>query len=393
MVKKNPNFSKLPPSYLFPEIQRKKQAYIEQYPDKNVISLGIGDTTQPISSYITKEISQKALGLSTLEGYTGYGPEQGCQVLRKMIADTFYRGIINPDEIFVSDGAKCDTGRLLNIFNSDLTIAVQDPTYPVYVDTSVITGLTNNIIYMPCLAENNFFPNLENIEHVDLIFFCSPNNPTGTVATRKQLEQLVAFALDRKAFILFDSAYSFFIKDENLPLSIYEIEGANKVAIEISSFSKIAGFTGLRLGWTVVPKELTFEDGTSVLQAWNRVTTTFFNGASSLAQAGGIAALQSEGLNEIRKVRNYYLENALLIKETFDSLGFKTYGGVNSPYIWVDFSPRTSWEMFDELLHNTQIITIPGKGFGPSGEGYLRFSAFAQREHILESMARISYCY
>lgn len=392
MAKKNANFAKLPDNYLFPEIQRKKEAYLDKFPNNNLISLGIGDTTQPLSQHITDAICEAAQKLATPEGYSGYGPEQGCARLRRLIAETFYAGMIQPDEIFVTDGAKCDTGRLLHLFGSNLTIAVQDPAYPVYVDTSIICG-QSHIVYMPCLAENDFFPDLDRIDAVDLIFFCSPNNPTGSVATREQLQRLVAFALERQAFIIFDSAYSFFITEDHLPRSIYEIAGAEKVAIEIGSFSKLAGFTGLRLSWSVVPKAVLFGDGSSAHQAWNRIITTFFNGASTLSQAGGIAALQHDGLKDLALTRDFYLENASLIRETFESLGFKAYGGTNSPYIWVNFSPGTSWEMFDEFLSKTQIITTPGSGFGPSGEGYLRFSAFAPREAILESMARVSSLY
>jgi len=389
MAKKNENFDKLPLNYLFPEIQRKKQAYLNTFPDSQLISLGIGDTTQPLPESITGAICETSKAFSTLKGYRGYGAEQGLSALRQMIAKTFYNELVEPDEIFISDGAKCDTGRLLQLFAKGQTIAVQDPSYPVYVDTSVISGLANKIHFMPCLPDNDFFPNLDINENIDLIFFCSPNNPTGAVASKKQLEQLVAFALERNALIIFDAAYSFFIKDEH-PRSIYEIKNADQVAIEINSFSKMAGFTGLRLGWSIIPKNLKFDDGSSIHQAWNRITTTFFNGASYLTQMGGVAALQTQGMKELAKTRDFYLKNAHLIKETLKNLRIDAYGGTNCPFVWADFSPKTSWEMFDELLYNTQTVTIPGSGFGASGEGFLRLSAFAQRKDILDALERIS---
>jgi LL-diaminopimelate aminotransferase len=390
MVKKNPNFSKLATNYLFPEIQKKRKAFLEKFPGEKIISLGIGDTTQPLSLFITENISKAANGLATVHEYSGYGPEQGHPQLRKMIAETFYKGFMQPDEIFISDGAKCDTGRLLNIFGKGLSIAVQDPTYPVYVDTSILTGQAGKIVYMACSAENDFFPDLQNLDPVDIIFFCSPNNPTGSTATKEQLRKLVDFALERKALLIYDAAYSFFIKDNQFPRTIFEIEGADQTAIEISSFSKLAGFTGLRLSWTAIPRKVLFEDGSTLHQAWNRITTTFFNGASNLSQVGGIAALQDKGLKDLEKTRDYYLKNADLIRETFQSLGYKAYGGVNAPYVWVDFHPKKSWEMFDELLNNTQVISVPGSGFGPAGEGFLRFSAFGYRENVLEALARIT---
>ncbi len=390
MVKKNPELGKIAANYLFPEIQRKKRAYLEKNPDRKIISLGIGDTTQPISPFIAEQISKSASGLSTPQGYSGYGPEQGVSELRERIAERFYQGRIHPEEIFVSDGAKCDTGRLFNLFGKGLRVAVQDPTYPVYVDTGIISGQDTKILYMPCTAENDFFPDLDALSKCDILFFCSPNNPTGAAATKDQLKRLVEFAAQRQLVLIYDAAYSSFIKEKDKPRSIYEIDGADKVAIEISSFSKLAGFTGLRLGWTVIPKKVLFEDGSSLHQAWNRITTTFFNGASVLAQIGGIATLQETGWQEIARTRDYYLENAALIKQTFDRLGFRAHGAVNAPYVWVDFAPLRSWEMFDTLLENTQVISVPGSGFGPSGEGYLRFSALGRRDELTVALERIS---
>jgi len=390
MVKSNQNSQQLAPHYLFPEIQRRVQELEQSGVSQRLISLGVGDTTHPIPKRITEKMSEAAHLLSTAEGYIGYGPEQGSLRLRKLISETFYAGKITPEEIFISDGAKCDIGRLLHLFHPNLTVAVQDPTYPVYVDSSVLSGHAKKILYLPCGPENGFFPNLKSCESVDLIYFCSPNNPTGSVATKEQLEHLIHFALERRAVILFDSAYAFFIKDKNLPFSVYSIPNAKKVVIEIHSFSKLAGFSGLRLGWTVVPKEMVLEDGAPAHCAWKRLTTTFFNGASSLSQAGGIAALSSEGLQELKQIRDFYLENALLIKETFKSLGLPAYGGMNSPYVWVDFSPKKSWDAFEDVLYQSGVISVPGRGFGPGGEGYLRFSAFAKRENVLEALARLT---
>lgn len=389
MVKRNENFLRLAESYLFPEIQKRKREYQALFPEAALINLGIGDTTQPLSAGITESLIEKARALVTREGYVGYGPEQGLPLLRQRIAETFYQGRILPEEVFVSDGAKCDTGRLLQMFSKDLVIAVQNPTYPVYIDTSVISGLVRKIHLLSCTPENGFFPDLEISGPVDLIFFCAPNNPTGATATHSQLEKLVAFAKEKKACILFDAAYAFFIRDPTLPRSIYEIPGAEEVAIEIQSFSKMAGFTGLRLGWSVVPKALSFEDGSSMHQAWTRVTTTFFNGASCLAQAGGVAVLSPEGLSEMGKIRDFYFENATLIKEAFENLGIPCYGGDHSPFIWADFRPKTSWEAFEEFLHQRQVVSIPGQGFGSAGEGFLRFSALGQREELLEALSRI----
>lgn len=391
MVKKNPGFALLAPNYLFPEIQKKKLAFSEKYPSKRLISLGIGDTTQPIIPFIAEKISHAAALLSTREGYVGYGPEQGNLKLRKKIGERFYNGRFSPDEIFVSDGAKCDTGRLFQLFGKNLKVAVQDPTYPVYVDTGIISGQGVEIIYMPCTAENDFFPDLSSLPEVDILFFCSPNNPTGQAATKKQLERLVEFALRRQLIVIYDAAYSSFIESKDVPRSIFEIEEAEKVAIEINSFSKFAGFTGIRLGWTVIPKSLRYEDGSSINQAWTRIMTTFFNGASMLAQEGGIAVLEEEGWSGVKKSREYYLENASLLKNAFESLGFNTYGGVDAPFIWVDFSPKKSWEMFDALLEEAQVISVPGSGFGKAGEGYLRFSALGSKEEIVKALERISH--
>ncbi|KAF3362959.1 LL-diaminopimelate aminotransferase [Chlamydiales bacterium STE3] len=398
MVKRNPSLLKLHSSYLFPEIARRKEALLEKNPDAKIISLGIGDTTEPIPFSIVEGLKNGAIELGVSSSYKGYGPEQGYSILREKIAEVVYHNQLRPDEIFVSDGSKCDIGRLQLLFGSDVTMAVQDPSYPAYVDTSVACGQTgafnqekglyDGIVYLNCRPENDFFPELN--FQADVIYFCSPNNPTGAVATKEQLTQLVAYTKKIGAILIFDAAYAYFIQDPKLPKSIYEIEGAEEVAIELNSFSKMAGFTGVRLGWAVVPKALKYDDGTSVHQDWQRIATTFFNGASNIAQAGALKALDEEGLKEIRKQLDHYLVNAQKIKETFLRLGYRCFGGEHSPYVWVQFPGRKSWDAFSELLESKHIVTTPGSGFGPAGEGFLRFSAFAKKEAVDEAIERLS---
>ncbi|MAG91655.1 LL-diaminopimelate aminotransferase [Candidatus Woesearchaeota archaeon] len=399
MVKRNPNLAKLQSGYLFPEIEKRKKEFISKNPNAKIISLGIGDTTEPITPRIVKGLSKAVSDLGTKEGYGGYGAEQGLSELREKIAAKLYNGLIQGNEVFVSDGAKPDTGRLQVLFGNKVTIAVQDPSYPVYVDSSVILGQTGNynekstnfdgIEYMKCNPQNDFFPDLANTKRTDLIFFCNPNNPTGAVATKEQLQQLVDFARKNKSIIIYDSAYSQFISDENLPRSIYEVEGAKDVAIEISSFSKSIGFTGVRLGLTIIPNQLKYEDGTQVRKDWNRIMTTIFNGASNIVQHGGLAALDNAGLKEMKQTVSYYLENARIIRKTLEKLGYEIYGGVNSPYIWTRIPGKNSWKAFEEILNQAHIVTTPGVGFGPSGEGFIRFSAFGHREDIKEAVKRI----
>ncbi|PQM42755.1 LL-diaminopimelate aminotransferase chloroplastic isoform X1 [Prunus yedoensis var. nudiflora] len=366
------------------QIARRKAAHLQKYPDAQVISLGIGDTTEPIPEVITSAMAKRSHALSTLEGYSGYGAEQGEKPLRAAIASTFYDNLdIEEDDIFVSDGAKCDISRLQVVFGSNVTMAVQDPSYPAYVDSSVIMGQTGeyqkavekygNIEYMRCTPENGFFPDLSTVARTDIIFFCSPNNPTGSAATREQLTQLVQFAKDNGSIIVYDSAYAMYMSDDN-PRSIFEIPGAKEVAIETSSFSKYAGFTGVRLGWTVVPKQLLFSDGFPVAKDFNRIVCTCFNGASNISQAGGLACLSSEGLKAMHEVIGFYKENTNIIVETFESLGFKVYGGKNAPYVWVHFPGRSSWDVFSEILEKTHVVTTPGSGFGPGGEGFVRIA-------------------
>ncbi|KAG0462507.1 hypothetical protein HPP92_020983 [Vanilla planifolia] len=399
-VSRNTNMAKLQAGYLFPEIARRRVAHTSKYPDAQVISLGIGDTTEPIPEVITSAMAKRALALSTVEGYSGYGAEQGDKELRSVVASTYYGDLgIREGDIFVSDGAKCDISRLQLLFGANVKIAVQDPSYPAYVDSSVIMGQTSlfqkdlekygNIEYMRCTPENDFFPDLSTISRADVIFFCSPNNPTGSAASREQLMKLVQFAKDNGSIIVYDSAYAMYITDDR-PRTIFEIPGAKEVALEISSFSKYAGFTGVRLGWTVIPKELLFSDGFPVAKDFNRIVCTSFNGASNIVQAGGLACLSPDGLKAMRDVVNFYQENTDILVDTFSSLGFDVYGGKNAPYVWVHFPGRSSWDVFAEILEKTHLVTTPGSGFGPGGEGFIRVSAFGHRENILEASRRLT---
>jgi len=400
MVKRNEHLRKLNSNYLFPEINLRKKHFQEANPQAKLISLGIGNTTEPIPDCIGAALERAAQQLKTREGYSGYGPEQGIAELRQRIAEICYKGVIKADEIFISDGSKCDIGRLQWLFGSQATMAVQDPTYPVYVDGSVIAGLTGSydtktggypgIVYMPCLPENGFFPDFNKVPKTDLIYFCSPNNPTGAVATRDQLTKLVNFAKANRSIIIFDAAYSSYIVDPDLPRSIFEIEGADEVALETNSFSKIAGFTGVRLGWTVVPEKLKFEDGSSVRADWNRLTSTIFNGASNISQWGGLAVLDSQGMKAVSGLVSFYLENAQIIRNALEKRNLEVFGGVNAPYLWVRFPKRKSWDVFQELLEKKHVVTTPGLGYGPSGEGFIRFSAFGHREDILQAAERLA---
>jgi len=401
MAKINTNYDKLSASYLFSEIAKRTKAFIEKNPGTDVLRLGIGNTTQPLPKSIIRGLNLGVNKLSNIKTYTGYGDEQGDTRLRKAIAD-FYKKldvVIDPMEVFVSDGAKTDSANIQSIFGEKNIVAVCDPVYPVYVDSNVISGRTGaytngkykGFVYMPCTEDNGFFPKLPK-QKVDLIYICSPNNPTGAVATRKQLKNLVDYARDKKAIIIFDAAYSSYIKDKDLPRSIYEIKGAKKCAIEINSFSKSAGFTGVRLGWTIVPMDLVCENAEKVKinALWNRRQTTMFNGASNIAQEGGLCALSKEGQKECLAIVNYYMENAKIIKKGLAKIGLKVFGGENAPYIWLKTPKKmTSWEFFDKLLNETHVVGTPGSGFGPHGEGYFRLSAFGQRENVEKAVKSI----
>ncbi|XWS15054.1 hypothetical protein CRYUN_Cryun35bG0061500 [Craigia yunnanensis] len=402
-VPRNVNLEKLRSGYLFPEISRRESEHMQKNPDASLIRLGIGDTTQPIPDIITLAMAEQVHSLSTIKGYRGYGDEQGNMALRKAIAGKIYQDMgIKPDEIFVSDGAQCDISRLQMLLGSNVTVAVQDPSFPAYIDSSVIVGQAGeleeetakygNIIYMNCGPENNFFPDLSTTPRTDIIFFCSPNNPTGHAASWQQLKQLVAFAKANGSIIVYDSAYAAYITDES-PRSIFEIPGAKEVAIEISSFSKFAGFTGVRLGWTVVPEELLYCNEFPIIKDFNRIVCTCFNGASNIAQAGGLACLSTDGYQALCNVIDYYNENAKILIDAFSSLGLNVYGGENAPYIWVHFPGLSSWNVFSEILEKTNIVTVPGKGFGPGGEEHIRVSAFGRREHILEASRRLKILY
>jgi LL-diaminopimelate aminotransferase len=401
-VARNPHFAKLQGGYLFPEIGRRRSAFVAEHPElaDRIISLGIGDTTQPIPEHILGGLVNGAAKLGTTEGYTGYGAEAGVRDLREKIAAACYGSTpITADEVFVSDGAKCDIARLQLMFGNGVVSAVQDPSYPVYVDTSVMLGQTgtiddatgqfDGIVYMPCAKEDGFFPNLDAVPRADVYYFCSPNNPTGAVATRAQLEALVARAKSDGSILVFDAAYAPFIRTPGVPTSIFEIDGATECAIEVNSFSKYAGFTGARLGWTVVPDALTFKDGSKVRDDFNRVMTTCFNGASNVVQQGGLACLDPEGRKEIDTLIDYYLGNAEILRGLADDLGLDYCGGVDSPYVFVDLKGKSSWKTFNTILEQAQVVTIPGAGFGPGGEGYLRFSAFAPRDACVEARKRI----
>ncbi len=389
MTKRNPNFSRLQDLYLFPAIARRKQLYLEQHPQANIISLGIGDTTEPIPSPIIQGFIQQAAQLGTSAGYNGYGPEQGQKTLRDAVAVHYYQEVISPDEIFISDGAKCDIGRLQMLFGPDCTVAVQDPAYPVYVEGSLLQGV-HKVLPLPCLPENNFFPDLNAAKEADLIYFCSPNNPTGAAATRSQLGELVAFAKQNRKILIYDAAYANFIQDSEIPKTIYDIPGAREVAIEVSSFSKIAGFTGVRLGWTIVPEELQYEDGQSVKKDWKRLISTIYNGASNIAQHGGIALFSPEAQAELRQLAQFYMGNAKILKEALKKVCRRVYSGDNAPFLWAHFPGQTSWDLFEYFIQKAELLTVPGSGFGPSGEGFLRISAFGHREQILAAAERIA---
>lgn len=370
------------------QIGRRRRAHQEKNPDARIISLGIGDTTEPIPEYIAEALSKTSTSLSTREGYKGYGDSQGIYALRESISANIYGHEVSFDEVFISDGAKCDLGRLQMLFGGHTSVAVQDPAYPVYIDGSIIQGV-ETIVPMACTPENDFFPDLEALQRTDLIYFCSPNNPTGATGTREQLEQLVAFAKKNKSIIIFDAAYANFIQDPSLPKSIYEIEGAKQVAIEIGSFSKLAGFTGVRLGWTVVPNELEYDDGSSVKADWNRLVSTVFNAASYISQIGGCAVLNPKGMEEVNKLAKFYMENAKILKSTLEELDYDVFGGDHAPYLWVCTKGQKSWDTFHHFLEQYHLITTPGSGFGPSGEGFIRLTAFGKRQDILTAVERL----
>jgi len=407
MVRINENFLKLQTGYLFPEIGRRRRQFQVENPDAKIISLGIGDVTEPLAPAVVEAMKRAVEEMGRKETFRGYDDSGlGYEFLRQAICDGDFRarGVqIDIDEIFVSDGAKCDTGNIQEVFGLDNVVAVTDPVYPVYVDTNVMAGRTGQanergqyekIVYMPCTAENGFVPALPS-EPVDLIYLCYPNNPTGAVATTEQLKKWVDYARDTKAIILFDAAYEAFIVDAHIPHSIYEVPGAKDVAIEFRSFSKTAGFTGVRCAFTVIPKQLKAYTGdgraVEVNQIWHRRHCTKFNGVSYVTQVGAAAVYSPEGKKQIRDTIALYMNNAKLIRESLTKLGYKVYGGVNAPYIWLK-TPKSmsSWDFFDHLLAEAHIVGTPGVGFGPAGEGYFRLTAFGNPEDIEEAMHRFA---
>ena len=401
MFKVNDNYLKLPGSYLFSTIGKKVAAYKEANPDKEVISLGIGDVTQPLAPAVIDALHSAVDEMSKAETFHGYAPDLGYEFLRRAIADNDYksRGVdVALDEIFVSDGAKSDSGNIVDIFSQDNVIAVTDPVYPVYVDSNAMSGKTgeylkdkecwSNVIYMPCTAENNFVPELPE-KTPDIIYICCPNNPTGTTLTKEQLQMWVDYANEKKAVIIYDAAYEAYISEEDVPHSIYECEGARSCAIELRSFSKNAGFTGVRLGFTVVPKDLV-RDGVDLHSLWARRHGTKFNGAPYIVQRAGEAVYSPEGKAQLKEQVGYYMSNAKAIYEGLASAGYSVSGGVNAPYIWLKTPDKmTSWEFFDYLLEKANIVGTPGSGFGAHGEGFFRLTAFGTQENTLEAIERI----
>ena len=405
MARINDHYLKLKAGYLFPEIGRRVSRFADANPDASLIRLGIGDVTEPLPPAIVKAMHEAVDEMAERQSFRGYGPEQGYDFLRKAIATHVYkqRGVeIGDDEIFVSDGSKCDSGNILDILGSGNRVAITDPVYPVYVDTNVMAGHTGpsdeegryeGLVYLPVTAENDFTPDLPE-SPVDLIYLCFPNNPTGAVATLETLKRWVDYALANEALILFDAAYVAFIQDPDVPHSIFEVEGAEKCAIEFRSFSKDAGFTGTRCAYTVIPKTVMGRDGhgdqVAMHTLWSRRQSTKFNGVPYVIQRGAEAAFSDEGRAQIQELVKFYMKNARLIREGLESIGIQVYGGENAPYVWLKTPADTSsWEFFDQLLNQAHLVGTPGSGFGAAGEGYFRLSAFNSRENVDEAVRRI----
>lgn len=401
----NENFLKLPGNYLFSDIAKKVNTYKVTHPKEKIIRLGIGDVTQPLAPAIIEAMHKAVDEMAVQETFRGYGPEQGYPFLIETIIKNDYasRGItLDANEIFISDGAKSDTGNIGDILRHDNSVGVTDPVYPVYIDSNVMSGRAGNIesggkwsnvVYIPCLAENDFIPELPS-RRVDILYLCYPNNPTGTTLTKDELKRWVNYALANDTLILFDAAYEAYIQDPDIPHSIYEIKGAKKVAIEFRSFSKTAGFTGMRCGYTVVPKELngfTLEgERVQLNKLWNRRQCTKFNGTNYITQRAAEAVYSPEGKEQVKEIINYYMTNARIMKEGLQQCGLKVFGGDNAPYLWIK-TPNglSSWKFFEKMLYEVSIVGTPGIGFGPSGEGYLRLTAFGDRDNTLEAMARL----
>lgn len=402
----NEHFLKLAGNYLFADIAKKVNAYKATHPQAHVISLGIGDVTQPLCPAVIKAMHKAVEEMAVKSSFKGYGPERGYDFLREAIIKNDYqpRGIkLDINEVFINDGAKSDTGNIQEIVRWDNSIGVTDPIYPVYIDSNVMIGRAgvfengkwSNVTYFPCTAENHFTPQIPD-HRVDMIYLCYPNNPTGTVISKEELQKWVQYALKNDTLILYDAAYEAYIRDESIPHSIYEIKGAKKVAIEFRSYSKTAGFTGVRCGYTIVPKELTAAtlDGTRRIPLnpiWDRRQATKFNGTSYISQRAAEAIYTPEGKEQVKKVIDYYMENARMMREELTKLGIKVFGGENAPYLWVKTPENTdSWKFFEQMLYGASVVCTPGVGFGPSGEGYVRLTAFGDRSDCQEAMHRIT---
>lgn len=393
MPKLNENYLNLKESYLFSEIAHRVAAYKEKNPDKPVISLGIGDVTRPLTSKVIDALHEGVDNMAKAETFKGYGPEQGYAFLRDAVVDYYKRNKvkIDPSEVFISDGAKSDTGNITDLFAKDNVVLVPDPVYPVYVDTNLMCG--RNITYIDANVENNFLPMPDKSVHADVIYICSPNNPTGAAYNHEQLKEWVDYALQNEAVILYDSAYECFITDETLPRSIFAVEGAKKCAVEFCSLSKTAGFTGTRCGYTIVPKDLKFTASNgaqmSLNAMWNRRQTTKFNGVPFIIQNGAAAVFSEEGMAQCKENIKYYQQNAKLLSDMMRKKGIRFFGGVNSPYVWFECpNGMNSWDFFDYLLENIQVVGTPGAGFGKNGEKFFRLTSFGNRENTEEAMKR-----
>ena len=400
----NEHFLKLPNNYLFSDIAKKVNAFKVSHPKTDLIRLGIGDVTRPLPQASFNAMHKAVDELANKETFHGYGPEQGYDFLIDAVIRNDYtpRGVyLEPDEVFISDGAKSDTGNIGDILRHDNSIGVTDPIYPVYIDSNVMCGRAgiledgrwSNVVYLPCLSENNFVPEIPD-RRIDILYLCYPNNPTGTVISKAELKKWVNYALENDTLILYDAAYEAYIQDPDIPHSIYEIKGAKKVAIEFRSFSKTAGFTGVRCGYTVVPKELTAAtlegERIPLNRMWNRRQCTKFNGTSYITQRGAEAIYTPEGKKQVKAIIQYYMANARIMKEALESTGFKVFGGENAPYLWVKAPGEvSSWKFFEQMLYEANVVGTPGVGFGPSGEGYIRLTAFGERADCEEAMKRI----
>lgn len=388
-MKINKDYLNLSENYLFSEIASRVKKYSAEHPDKEIIRLGIGDVTKPLATPIMDALEKAVFEMGKKETFRGYAPDRGYEFLRNAIAEVDYikRGCdISPDEIFVSDGAKSDCGNIQEIFDKDNVVAVTDPVYPVYADTNVMAG--RKIVYMPCTKDNGFVPELPE-EKVDILYLCFPNNPTGAVITKENLQKFVDYARKNDSVIIYDAAYEAYITEAGIPHSIYECEGAREVAIELHSFSKNAGFTGLRLGYAVVPKALV-KEGVSLNSLWARRHATKYNGAPYIVQRAGEAVYSMEGMKAVQKQVQEYMENATLIRNALTDMGYEVYGGVNAPYIWLKVPGEMgSWEFFDLLLNKANVVGTPGEGFGKCGEGYFRLTAFGDKNDTIRAMQRL----